>query len=139
MIAIDGVEGDHDAGTMGVDEALSLLRAAGLAAIVYTSASHTPAKPRWRVLCPTSRSLPPEARRLLVARLNGVLKGALTGESFTDSQSYYYGRVEGASHYRCEIVDGRGIDEASDLDSRALGKKGDPYQPQQPTAVTIPI
>jgi AAA domain/Primase C terminal 2 (PriCT-2) len=128
MIAIDGIEGDHDAGTMGVDKALELLRDAGLAGIVYTSASHTPAKPRLRVICPTSVSLLPEQRKPLVARLNGALKGALAGESFNDSLSYYYGRIEGNPHYRVEIIDGRGIDEATELDAGALGRNGKPYR-----------
>jgi AAA domain/Primase C terminal 2 (PriCT-2) len=132
MLAIDGVEGDHDAGTMSIDEAVALLRAAPLAAIVYTSASHTPANPRWRVLCLTSRSLPPDARQRLVARLNYVLKGALAPESFNDSLSYYFGRVEGNPYYRCEIVDGRAIDEAGELDAGALGRDGKPYRHAQP-------
>src|SRR6266568_695159 len=132
MLAIDGVEGDHDAGTMQPQEARRLCEEARIAAIIKTSASHTPEKPHWHILSPTSASLPPDQREGLVARLNGVLKGALHPESFVLSQAYYYGRVDGNPHYRCEIVDGRAIDEAGELDAGALGKNGEPYQPRQP-------
>lgn len=123
MISIDGIEVDYDAGTMSLDEAMELVRAAGVAAIFYTSASHTPDNPRWRCLCPTSRTLPKEDRKELVARLNGVLKGALAPESFVDSQSYYYGRIKSNPHYRCEIVDGQGIDQAIELEPLWKGGK----------------
>jgi predicted P-loop ATPase len=127
MKTIDGIEVDYDAGEITIDEAIELARAANIAAIFYTSASHTPEKPRWRGLCPTSRTLPKEERKELVARLNRVLKGALARESFVDSQSYYFGRIEGDPNFRCEIVDGRGIDQAGELEPlHKSGQKGKP-------------
>ncbi|SNT07926.1 hypothetical protein SAMN05421763_104324 [[Luteovulum] sphaeroides subsp. megalophilum] len=54
---VNGAEGDHDAGTMQPEEARDLLEAARLAALIYTTPSHTPQKPRWRVICPFSKSI----------------------------------------------------------------------------------
>jgi hypothetical protein len=89
-----GIEADYHAGLISVDQAVDTLRRNNIAAMVYTSPSHTPEKPRWRVLCPTSEPLPPEERAALVARLNGLFNGALSRESFTLSQAYFFGAVE---------------------------------------------
>lgn len=109
VIAVHGVEGDHDAGTMPPELAAAMLTAAGIQAAIYTSASHTSAAPRWRVLCPTSQPYAPTARYELAARLNGVLGGVLAGESFTLSQSFYFGRVAGVP-YACLPVEGQPLD-----------------------------
>lgn len=127
VIAIDGVEGDHDAGTLTPAEAAERLRAAGLAALIHTSPSHTPKSPRWRVLAPLSRSMSPEHRERLVARLQGVLGGALQPESFALSQSFYYGGVDGGAVPETILIDGAGLDTLDGLDSGALDKRGKPY------------
>lgn len=129
VLAIDGVEGDHDAGTFTVDDAGALLEAAGLAGLIYTTPSHRPDKPRWRVLCPLSRSHSPDDRERLCARLNGALEGALQAESFTLSQTYFYGRVEGGPAPDVRMIDGMALDLADELDADALGKDGKPYLP----------
>jgi len=121
---VNGGEGDHDAGTMQPEEARDLLEAARLAALIYTTPSHTPQKPRWRVICPFSKAMPPKDRYRLLARANGVLKGALAGESFVLSQSYYAGGVEGRPPVQTFLADGRYLDEADDLDAGAMGKPG---------------
>ncbi|WBX84688.1 AAA family ATPase [Sphingosinicella microcystinivorans] len=128
VTAIDGVEGDHDKGTLTPGQAADRLRANGTAALIYTSPSHTPEHPRWRVLCPTSRSLSPDEREQLCARLQGILGGALAPESFTLSQSYYYGRVEGGAPVETIMVDGAGIDTLGGLDATALDKRGKPFE-----------
>lgn len=129
VLAIDGVEGDHDAGTFTVEDASALLEAAGLAGLIYTTPSHRPDKPRWRVLCPLSRSHSPDDREHLCARLNGALEGALQGESFALSQTYFYGRVEGGPAPDVRMIDGAALDLADELDADALGKDGRPYMP----------
>ncbi|GGE18695.1 hypothetical protein GCM10011360_04310 [Primorskyibacter flagellatus] len=121
---VHGVEGDHDAGTMQPEEARDLLEAARLAAMIYTTPSHTRQKPRWRVICPFSKAMPPKDRYRLLARVNGVLKGALAGESFVLSQSYYAGGVAGRPPVQTFLADGRYLDEAADLDAGAMGKPG---------------
>ena len=93
-----------------------------LRALVYTSPSHTVAKPRWRILAPTSCDLPPQERTKLVAGLNGILGRILAPESFTLSQSYYYGSVNNSAEHRAVIVDGDYIDLRDDLDAGAIGK-----------------
>jgi hypothetical protein len=117
-----GVEGDHDAGTMSVSDAAARLRKAGIAGLIYSSPSHTPGLPRWRVMVPTSQPLPSAERERLCARLNGVLEGALAPESFNLSQSFFYGRVHGSAEPELQLVDGRPIDGAPELDETAIGK-----------------
>lgn len=109
VTAIYGVEGDHDAETMTPEEAINRLARAGVVAIVYTSASNMPEKPRWRALVPTSQPYRPEVHRELVGRLNAVLGGTLSGESFTLSQSFYFGRVTGIP-YVCYSSPGNYLD-----------------------------
>jgi hypothetical protein len=123
VAAISGIEGDYDGGAIGVDEARAKLSAAGVAAIIYTSASHTLARPRWRVLAPLATDHAPDARDALCARLNGALGGILAPESFTRSQAYFYGRVDGAADYRVEVIEGRAIDELPGLPT--IGRRGD--------------
>jgi hypothetical protein len=117
--AVSGVEGDHDAGTMTMQEAVARLDLAGVQAILYTSARHTEAHPRWRVLAPFSEERPPEARIRFAARLNGVLGGVLAAESFSLSQTFYFGRVKGAD-YQTAKVDGSPIDTHDVLDAGAV-------------------
>lgn len=124
VIAITGVAADYDAGVISPESARDRLKRAGVTALVYTTPSHTPEAPRWRVLAPCSAELPPERRAALVARLNGLLDGDLDGASFTLSQAFYFGNVNGRSRVRAFLVEGRRyIDQAADLDARAVGKR----------------
>jgi AAA domain len=125
-IAISGAEGDCDTETMAFGDAVARMKDARITALVYTSPSHTPEKPRWRVLVPTSKELPKTDRVKLVARLNGILGGVLAGESFTLSQPHHYGSVNDNPDHRAIIVEGDYIDLRSDLDAGALGKREKP-------------
>lgn len=109
VISITGIEGDYDGEILGADEAAGILFGASVASLIYSSPSHTPEKPRWRVLCPLAQDAPPEMRYELIGRLNHVLGGVLSTESFTLSQAYYYGFPPGA-HPETYIVAGRPID-----------------------------
>ena len=115
MTAIDGVEGDYDGGTVSIAEAVAALEAADIAALVYTTPSHRPAAPRWRVLAPTSAPLNPAERDALAERLNGALGGILARESFARAQAYYFGAVEGSPNHSVRLVEGRYIDAATDV------------------------
>jgi len=116
MGEVFGVEGDHDAETMTAQRAAELCAQWGIKAVIYTSASHgvvgrkSRGGPRWRVLAPLSKPVPKGDRERLVAMLNFALEGVLGGESFTPSQSFYYGRVKGV-HYECIPVDGHYLDQ----------------------------
>ena len=120
--SISGLEADYDSEEMSFEEAIKIVEATHLNALLYTSPSNSKEKPRWRVLCPTSCDLPPEERTKLVGRLNGILGGILAPESFTLSQSYYYGSVNNSAEHRAVIVEGDYIDLRDDLDAGAIGK-----------------
>lgn len=127
LIAISIVEGDYDGGKLSVQEAIERLEQYKIRALVVTTASHTPDKPRWRVLAPLSQSVPPSDRYRLVARLNGALGGILASESFTASQAYFYGRVhEVPFEFALTFGDpdeGHCIDDLVELDQIAIGKR----------------
>ena len=114
MLTIGGVEGDHDLRSMTPDGAVTRLRNAGIAGMVYTSPSHATDQPKWRVLCPVSRPLPVSERRELVGRLNHVLGGVLASESFRDSQAFYWGSVNDNPDHAVHLVDGDYLDTMPD-------------------------
>jgi len=142
ILTVTGIEADYDAGIVAVADAVELLQKAGIRALVYTSWSDSvldPPKynggPRWRVLAPLSEPVEPETRTMLVARLNGALKGILAGESFTLAQGYFFGKRPGAT-FQCvstfdDPEDGTCIDELHELDAIAISKGiRDPAPPQ---------
>ena len=133
VLAISGIEVDYDDEKIQVDDAVERLTKAGLLSIIYTSPSHSDAKPRWRVLCPTSQELPPERRKHLVGRINGLFNGTLAAESWTLSQSYYLGSVNRNPAHRVEIIDGAYIDALDELDKVWRG----PPDTQQSTGTRI--
>ena len=124
VTAITGCELDYDLGIVPFEQAVACLRAANVACIVHTSPSHKPDTPRWRVLAPTSKPLPKDARTALVARINGVLGGVAAAESFTLSQAYYIGHLTGSTTHKVELIDGEYIDLCGGLDAGAIGKNG---------------
>src|SRR5450830_472619 len=99
---ITGVVIDYDGEKIPLSEAISTLATWGIQAVGYTSASHSKDKPRWRLLLPTSKALPKHQHGKLTARVNGLLGGIIAAESFTESQSYYFGRVEGVEYEALE-------------------------------------
>ncbi len=123
---VTGIEGDYDRGEVRMEQAVEMLERAGVRAVLHSSASSTPEKPRWRVLCPLSDKRTPDARAALVARLNGVLGGILANESFTLSQAYYVGRVPGGTYTTAvtfeDADEGKCIDELDELDELAIGR-----------------
>jgi putative DNA primase/helicase len=124
VLTVTGIEGDYDGEVVSIEYARDTLVMFGVRAVLYTSASHTPNKPRWRVLLPLSHPHSPGERHALVARLNGLLGGVLATESFTLSQSYFYGHVEGTS-YEAHETQGDYIDEIGMYDLGAIGPKSE--------------
>jgi hypothetical protein len=121
VIAITGIEADYDGESIGFDVAIEAVEKAGLLAIVYTSPSYTPERPRWRILAPTSCEYPPADRARLLGRLNGLYRGIFARESWTLSQAYYFGRIGAAVAHHVELVDGHPIDRLDELDRISLG------------------
>lgn len=109
MGAVSFIEGDYDDETFSMDEAVAALAAAGIEAVVYTTGRHTPERQRFRILALLSATCTPDARAPHVATLNGALGGRLAIESFTKSQTFFYGEVAGVE-YRCVHVAGRPVD-----------------------------
>lgn len=150
LLQLHGVVGDYDAEAVSMAEALARLERAGIRAAIYPSASHltnNPPKshggPRWRVLCPLATPAPPGEHSRLVARLNGALGGILAGESFTLSQSFYFGRIEGKPW---EVLptwadpeEGHCIDELHELDAIAKGKPTRTADPATGTAGPVEV
>jgi hypothetical protein len=116
VVAISGVEGDYDGERLAITKAAALLRVAGVAAVLYTSASHEPEKPHWRVLAFLSKPIKgtpkelDEERKRLLGIVNAILGGVLANESFTLSQAYYYGTVRGRRKIEVIRVPGACID-----------------------------
>jgi hypothetical protein len=104
MTHISGIEGDYDGEQVSIQDAHNRLQKGGITAFLYTSPSHTPSAPRWRVLCPLSRVYETSARKRFVDALNAALGGILASESFTPSQAFYFGRVIGAPYETAESV-----------------------------------
>ncbi len=80
VTAITGIELDYDREELTLDAAIAVAKRAKLAALFYTSASYTDAKPRWRCVLPASKALPPSEREKLVARVNGLFGGVFSPE-----------------------------------------------------------
>ena len=120
--AITGIELDYDAKVVSFEDAIATVTAAGLMVLAYTSANYKPEAPKWRLLLPTSATLPPNERSKLVARVNGLFGGIFSKESFTLSQSYYYGGIDSNPSHRAVVVEGDYIDLRDDLDAGAIGK-----------------
>ena len=123
VLEVTGIEAEHDAGTMTPGEAARRVAGAGVSCLIYTSASHLHDGngPRWRIVLPLSRACTPGERAGWVARVNGILGGALTAESFTLSQSYYYGWVKGRPKPEIHLVEGDYLDRCR-LDVQPIGK-----------------
>ena len=119
---ISGVEADYDGEQLGFDDAGEIAEKAGLLCLIYTSPSHRPEAPRWRILCPTSTELRPVERAHMVSRLNGLYRGIFAAESWALSQSYYFGRVNGNQDHQAVVVEGMPIDQLHELDRSAIGK-----------------
>lgn len=106
-----GIEGDYDAELVSIDVAATLLSARGIDALLYTTPSHTPSAPRWRVLAPLSKVGGASDRHWWLGVLNAAVGGILASESFVLSQSYFLGKVPGGA-FRFIRTRGAAIDVA---------------------------
>ena len=129
LTAITGVELDYDASIISIDEAEEKLRKAGVCCMLYTSASHTPEKPRWRVIAPFKAEHPPEYRRGFVTYLDNILGGIVARESYALSQAYYVGRIDGVE-YEIKVIEGRCVDELTEAVATPVSTADTPDIPE---------
>lgn len=125
VLEVSGIEIDYDGETLSPDAAEAILRDARIPGIVYTSPSHTPERPRFRILLAFSTPRPPDWRARMVSRLAGLFPVELAPESWTLSQAYFYGSVIGQPATIVLKVDGPdfvAIDLRDDLDATAKAK-----------------
>ncbi|WP_287981065.1 AAA family ATPase [Acidiphilium sp.] len=115
VLGISTIVADYDAGKMSIEDASDHIAAAGIGALIYATARHTPDSPRWRVVCPLADMQPRYRHKGLVDRLNAVLNGALAQESWTVSQPYFFGFVSGKPK-EWLAVQGGFLDQRPDLD-----------------------
>jgi putative DNA primase/helicase len=129
VIQITGVEMDYDGKEkkkVTFDEGIDTAAKIGLRCVLYTTANYKEAAPRWRLLAPTSKPLPPEARKRLGEQINRIFGSIFASESLVLSQSYYFGYVGTGEGHRAEIVEGLYIDQLIDHGFQAhLAKMGD--------------
>lgn len=126
VISVTGVEADYDGEALGIDQAIETAEKIGLRSVIYTSPSHSPRRPRWRIMCPASRGMAPARRRVLMGRLNGAYQGIFSRESWTLSQTYFFGSIAGNPSHRVEVVEGQPIDLLDELDEIWLGPPAAP-------------
>jgi hypothetical protein len=100
IVEAGGLIGDYDRGTMSPTEAQTILQMAGIESVIVTTPSHglLGKGNRWRVIVPLSAPCSVPRRHELLTKLNTILGGVLSTESFAASQSYYVGRVQGVSY-----------------------------------------
>jgi len=111
LVALYGIEAEHDTGTITPEVAAERLRAAGVRALIYTTPSHSPDAPRWRVLCPFTTPADPANMSDHLGRLADVLgHGVLAPESWTRGRRWYVGAVEGGEPVRHYYVEGAPLD-----------------------------
>jgi archaellum biogenesis ATPase FlaH len=110
VLLCSGLEADYDGEKLSPETARDILTMWGITAAIYTSPSHTEDKPRWRILAPLAVPCSPSMRWQWLGKLNGIFGGILAPESFTLSQTYYYGRVNCSHIYKSYSVAGVEID-----------------------------
>ena len=76
VLEITGIELDYDGEkSIAFDNALKVLGEMNIHALIYTSPSHTRDAPRYRIIAPTSKPLPPDRRAKLAGRVKRLHEG----------------------------------------------------------------
>lgn len=128
LIGVTAIEVDYDGEgakkPWTIEEAAAELKRLHVTALLYSTPSSTPEKPRWRCICPLGREWPGADRQRFLARLNGVFGGSLDPASFNLSLSYYYGSIPGKPRVKVVLVDGSlFLDDMASLDKGARGRR----------------
>lgn len=124
------IVGDYDEGLIQVDEAKNRLEELDMQGLVYTTASHKPEAPHWRVVVPLAFPVQhsTDAFETLVGRLNAALGGCLAPESYRPSQAWYFGRVSQIPFELASTTGTRALDDCTEIVSQP--KRLEPAQPQ---------
>lgn len=130
---------EHDKGAVSFDEAVEALQKAGVDAIVYTSASHSPEQPRWRVVAPLQTPCDVDAYLRHLDTLNGVLGGVCSPECADPTRQWFFGRVrDTAEHFRSARTSGRPLDTLAGLPSVAFPRE-EKRAPRERGSAPIPV
>jgi len=105
---------DYDGGLIRIQQAQHLLEKAGVLSVLYSTPSNSAEHHYWRCIAPYQEPASSALAREYTGRLNQLLGGIASSESFALSQSYYYGHVQGAVYNALE-TDGSCIDLRSDI------------------------
>ena len=120
VVAITGAEGDYDGESFAIEDAVALFEQSGIEGVFYTSASHTPENPRWRILLPFSKQYTGTQsemkawREAALKKAESIIGMQFEPESYVLSQSYYIGPVKGAD-FSCYHCAGVPIDQGIDF------------------------
>lgn len=122
LIALSGIEIDYDAGEYSYDRLLAAIQ--GVEAYTYTSARHLQEGrgQRWRILLPFEKlvKLPIDElkalKKKLVKRIEARLGVPVANESYTLSQSFYFGNTSAV--FRLDYHAGTTIDQLPDIAPR---------------------
>lgn len=98
VLRLHAIVGDYDGGLVPMRDAVAIARAHDLRAAFYTTPSHTPHAPRWRVIADLGQTIAPSSYAHWAAVLNGLFGGILAPESEDYWRGFYYGRVRGVEY-----------------------------------------
>ena len=87
-----GIELDYDDGLITPDQAADLLKAEGIKAIVCSTYTSTPDKPKWRAFLSLSKPYAAKHRAALVGACDSVLGHVIAPESYREKQIFFIGR-----------------------------------------------
>jgi hypothetical protein len=82
---------EHDAGALTIERAAATLAEQKIGGVFYQTFSAMPDYPKWRLIVWLEGDLNPGDRRAAVGKLNYLLGGALSSESFVPAQGYFFG------------------------------------------------
>ena len=117
---------DYDAGEIPPLVTVERLRIHGIEALVRTTGRHDEAAPRYRVIAPLTNRCSGTEIIELMAQLNFAVGGIAASESFTPSQCWFFGKVQGVP-YEYHHCSGHALDDGPSLFlDTDYGPKGKP-------------
>ena len=131
---VSGIEADYDGGQMPFDEAVGILRIP----LHYGLGLHQPVAPgsKTALACPVSVLPWENARQTLPLPCppQWRLRWSFSQESWTLSQAYHFGAIDGNPPLRVAQIYGHTIDQLDDLDASAIGRPAGPRKAASDTA-----